>query len=249
MRDKNMYYIAAPYWHNDSNIREERRQKTIAYSMMLTRRGILNYSPLLYSEKFKKTKVLEEYWLEHGIRMVDACNVIRVLCLDGWDQSDGVKNEIARAEEQGKFVEYIYQYQRLAFCGSRTCNDQKTKELIYQEIENHQPETIVTHGEPGGVCTITQTVARELGIPLKVHFLQLKRAAGKFHHRTVAVLNDCDCCVFIHDGVSTGCSNELALAKKMQVPYKYYLYNSSQDEDQEEDQELFKLDDVDSLKL
>ncbi len=248
-KDRTFYYIAAPYWHNDESVREERRQKTIAYSMMLTRRGILNYSPLLYSEKFKKTKVPEQYWLEHGVRMVDACDVVRVLCLDGWDQSGGVKDEIKRAEEQGKSIEYIYQYQRLAFCGSRGCNDQKTKKLIYQEIENHQPETIVTHGEPEGVCTIAQTVARELGIPLKVHFLQLKRAAGKFHHRSVAVFEDCDCCIFIHDGESTGCSNELVLAKKMQIPYKYHLHDGTQDVDQRENQGLFELNDVESLKL
>lgn len=243
MKSKIMYYIAAPYWHSSEQVRSDRRNQVIAYSMMLTRRGILNYSPLLYTERFKKTAVPEQYWIEHGIRMVDACDVVRVMCLDGWRESAGIAGEVERAESQGKPVEYVEQYKRLAFCGSRTCNDQQSKDIIYRAIEMHQPEVVVTHGEPEGVCTIAQQVARELGLPLKVHFLQLKRAAGKFHHRSVAVFNDCDHCVFIHDGVSTGCSNELELAKKMDISHEYHLHSvqGSKQDDLEVDFDELKL--------
>jgi hypothetical protein len=227
VEENKMYYIAAPYWHPSEQVRNERRNQVIAYSMMLTRRGILNYSPLLYTERFKKTAVPESFWLEHGLRMVDACDVVRVLCLDGWKDSSGIAGEVKRAESQGKKVEYVERYKRLAFCGSRTCNDQHTIDLIHQAIEMHQPETIITHGEPEGVCTLAQKVAKELGLPLKVHFLQLKRAAGKFHHRSRAVFEDCDYCVFIHDGVSTGCSNEIEMAKKMGIAYEYHLHDGT----------------------
>ena len=162
--------------------------------------------------------------------MVDACDVIRVLCLDGWEESVGIAGELARARDQGKKIEYVERYKRLAFCGSRTCNDQQTVELIHQAIEMHQPEMIITHGEPEGACALAQKAARELGLPLKLHFLQLKRAAGKFHHRTKAVFEDCNYCVFIHDGESTGCSNELAIAKKMNIPYEYHLHDGKQDQ-------------------
>lgn len=235
MDDKTMYYIAAPYWHESEQVRNERRNQVIAYSMMLTRRGVLNYSPLLYTERFKKTAVPESFWLEHGKRMVDACDVVRVLCLDGWQESSGIAGEVERAEGQGKPIEYVERHKRLAFCGSRACNDQRTVDLIYQAIEMHQPEMIITHGEPEGVCTLAQKAAREQGLPLKVHFLQLKRAAGKFHHRSVAVFNDCDYCVFIHDGVSTGCSNELKLAKKMGIPYEYHRYQPGESETEDND--------------
>ena len=225
MRQAEMYYIAAPYWHNDEKVRAERRYAAVAYSMMLTRNGVLNYSPLLYTEKFKKTDVPEKYWLEHGVRMVDACDVVRVLCLTGWKESGGIQREIKKAESQGKPIEYIERFQQLAFCGSRTCNDDRAKKLIYNEIEKHDPEIIVTHGEPEGVCTLAQEAAKKLGLTLKLHFLQLKRAGGKFHHRSKAVFEDCDYCVFIHDGESKGCSNELELAKKMKIPYTYHLLN------------------------
>lgn len=68
--DQVMYYIAAPFWHESEQVRNERRNQVIAYSMMLTRRGILNYSPLLYTERFKKNcgagAVLAESWLTYG---------------------------------------------------------------------------------------------------------------------------------------------------------------------------------------
>lgn len=229
-----MYYIAVPYWHNSEVVREERRQAAIAYSMMLTRNGVLNYSPLLYTERFKKTAVPEQYWVEHGIKMVDACDVVRVLCLDGWRESNGIQGEISRAQAQGKPIEYIEQFKRLAFCGSRACNDARARNMVYQEIEKHNPELIVTHGEPAGVCTIAQEAARDLGLPLKVHFLQVKRAAGKFHHRSRAVFDDCDYCVFIHDGESVGCKNELELAKKMRIPYTYHVLDMNKDASQDD---------------
>ena len=69
---KELCYIAAPYWSIDEAIRAERRQIAIQYSMMLTERGVLNYSPLLYSDKYKNKKVVESYWLTHGLKMVKA---------------------------------------------------------------------------------------------------------------------------------------------------------------------------------
>ncbi len=231
-----MIYIAAPYWHEDETVRDYRRQKAIEYSTTLTKRGIMNYSPLLYTERFNKTRVKERYWIEHGRRMVEACDVVRVLCLDGWQESSGVAGEIEVARRSGKKVEYIEECVSLAFCGSRSLGDKKVKEIIDMEIERHRPEMIVTHGEPAGVCALARAVCQERGIPLKAHYLQLKKAAGKFHHRSVAVFNDCDFCVFIHDGVSKGCHNELELARKMDIPHTYYLLqegNVVQPEDQD----------------
>jgi len=229
MEGQKMIYVAAPFWHPDPKVRKDRRQKTILYSMRLTRQGLLNYSPLLYSERYEKTDVPERYWLEHGLRMVDACDTVRVLCLPGWDESGGIAGEVARAEEQGKTVEYVYQYKRLAFCGSRTLAGEGVRERIHQAITEHQPEMVVTHGEPGGVCTLAQEVSRELGVPLKTHFLRLERAAGKFHHRSRAVFEDCDYCVFYHDGVSTGTNNELQLARDMGILHEYHRLDPEQE--------------------
>lgn len=247
MSDK-MIYVAAPFWHDSEDVREERRKKAISYSFKLTERGILNYSPLLYSEKYRKTKTPESYWLKHGRKMVDTCDALHVLCLSGWRESAGIKGEIARAKERGIQVKYITQCERLAFCGSRTCNGEKTREVIQNAIDEYRPGTIVTHGEPAGACTIAQELARECGVSLKLHFLQKKYAGGKFERRSKDVFIDSDFCVFVHDGKSKGCSNELEMAKKMGVPYKYYRVNEGSKDMINSEREMFDVD-FDDLRV
>ena len=74
---------------------------------------------------------------------------------------------------------------------------------------------IVTHAEPEGVCGVVRGVAKELAIPLKLHFLNFKYLRGAFERRSKDVLSDSDVSVFIHDGKSKGTSNEIKLADKM----------------------------------
>ena len=110
----------------------------------------------------------------------------------------------------------------LGIHGSRTLSDERVKIIILEEIAKHNPTTIITHAEPGGVCALVQKLCRELAIPLKVHFLNFKYLRGAFEHRSIDVIRDSDYSVFIHDGVSKGTMNELTLAKKMKAPYSFY---------------------------
>jgi hypothetical protein len=104
---------------------------------------------------------------------------------------------------------------RLSIHGSRTLKDERVKIIIMEEIHKHNPDGIVTHAEPGGVCAVARKLCKELAIPLTVHFLNFKYLRGAFEHRSKAVLNDSNFSVFIHDGKSKGTANELKLAKKM----------------------------------
>ena len=117
---------------------------------------------------------------------------------------------------------------RLSIHGSRTLTDERVKIIILEEIEKHKPITIVTHAEPGGVCEVARDLCREKAIPLKLHFLNFRYLRGAFEHRSLDVLRDCDFSLFIHDGKSKGCSNELKLAKKMNLPYTYYELKPAQ---------------------
>ena len=111
---------------------------------------------------------------------------------------------------------------RLAFHGSRTLKDERVKIIILEEINKHNPTTIVTHAEPGGVCEMAREICKDEAIPLKVHFLNFKYLRGAFEHRSKGVLEDSDYSVFIHDGESKGTANELKLAKKWHRPHSYY---------------------------
>jgi hypothetical protein len=88
-------------------------------------------------------------------------------------------------------------------------------------VDAHGATAIVTAGEPQGVCHEARTVAQERSLPLTLHWLQPKeRAAGKYHWRSVAVLSDCDLCLFLHDGKSAGTRNEIKIAVKRGVPHE-----------------------------
>jgi hypothetical protein len=240
-----MVYIAAPYWHDDENIRNYRRRKAIEYSELLFRKGILFYSPLLYSERFAKNKTKENYWVQHGIQMVSACQEMRVLCLDGWEDSNGIKGEIAKAESLKIPIKYIEKHSRISFHGSRSLSLSQCKPIILSEIEKHQPDTIVTHGEPSGACGYVRQIAREEGIALKLHHLQHHRLAGQFHWRSTAVLDDSEHAIFLHDGISQGTTNELALSKKLGVPFTYYRLKENKlvlAQAETEDAQDYKLD-------
>ena len=81
---------------------------------------------------------------------------------------------------------------------------------------------LVTAGEPEGVSAVAREVARDLAVPLTLHFADhRKRRAGAYHHRGLAILKDCSRALLIHDGVSDGTANELEECLTLEVPHTY----------------------------
>jgi len=116
---------------------------------------------------------------------------------------------------------------RLSFHGSRGLSDERVQILILEAIDKYQPNGIVTHAEPDGVCGLARRIAKELAIPLTVHYLNFKYRRGAFEHRSIDVLKDSDRAVFIHDGTSKGTSNEVKLAVKYGIPHDYHVVKPS----------------------
>jgi len=111
---------------------------------------------------------------------------------------------------------------RLAVFGSRTLDGEKTAEIILDHITKLNATAIVTSGETHGVCETARDIAKEIPLPLHLHFLDHRhRERGAWHWRSVHVYEGADHVLLIHDGTSKGTANELALAKKMKVPYTY----------------------------
>lgn len=109
---------------------------------------------------------------------------------------------------------------KLSVHGSRTLKDERVEILLREEIERHGITEIVTHAEPEGVCAVARQLCKDLAIPLTLHFLNFKYLRGAFEHRSKAVLKAADRAIFIHDGKSKRTSNEMALAKKMSIPFQ-----------------------------
>lgn len=217
-----MIYVAAPFWHEKEKVRKARRQAAILYSEQLFFKGHLFYSPLLYSERFEAKKQKENFWLSHGLKMVEIATSMHVLCLDGWESSAGIKGEVAKAEQLEIPVKYITSHSRISFHGSRSLSKKQCLPIIQDIMDRCQVRTIITHGEPHGACEYARDYAKEKAISLKTHFLQKHKMAGMFHWRSMSVLEDAEKAIFLHDGVSDGTANELKLCKKIGLAYEYY---------------------------
>lgn len=107
----------------------------------------------------------------------------------------------------------------LSIHGSRSLKDERVKIIILEEIKKRRPTTLVTYGEPGGVCAQARNICKEIALPLKLHFLNFRYLRGAFEHRSKDCIADSDHCLFVHDGKSKGTANEMKLAEKMGVPY------------------------------
>jgi hypothetical protein len=112
---------------------------------------------------------------------------------------------------------------KLAIFGSRSLKCEKTAQVIVRAIEKYNPSVIITAGETLGVCELARIIARITSVPLKLYWLNEKRCAGKYHWRSVGVLNECDFCLFIHDGKSKGTKNEIDVCKKMNKLFECIL--------------------------
>ena len=111
---------------------------------------------------------------------------------------------------------------KLAIFGSRTLTDERVETTIQNYIEECKPEVIITSGETSGVNEIARVKARENKITLVLEWANNKKySAGKYEHRSIEILKQCDKALFIHDGNSKGTANELAICKKMNKPYDY----------------------------
>jgi nucleoside 2-deoxyribosyltransferase len=56
--------------------------------------GVADYMP-------EHIRLNGDFWMEQDLPLLAKCDEIVVLCLEGWEQSSGVQQEIAFARERG----------------------------------------------------------------------------------------------------------------------------------------------------
>jgi hypothetical protein len=117
---------------------------------------------------------------------------------------------------------------KLCIFGTRSFYDnQEAENILDEQIPLIKPDMIVTAGDADGVCRLAIDKAKEFSIPIELHFLnQKKHAQGKYHYRSLEALQSSNCVLIIHDGVSKGTLNEIELAKKLKLEYKYFKIKS-----------------------
>lgn len=107
---RKLAYLASPYSHESSRVRQSRYEAVCRVAGRLMREGHLIFSPIAHSHAIAEMCELPgdwEFWQDHDRAILSACEKLIVLQLPGWDLSVGVKAEIKIAEELGIPVEYM----------------------------------------------------------------------------------------------------------------------------------------------
>jgi hypothetical protein len=108
----NLIYLASPYSHADPAIKQQRVFAIARVAGDLINQGCLVFSPIAHGE----TIVLNNpgfgddwaRWQLVSRGMIAKCDEFWVVMIDGWNESNGVRAEIAIAHELGKPVQFLY---------------------------------------------------------------------------------------------------------------------------------------------
>jgi len=103
-------YLASPYTHTDATVRQARYEAACRAAAELMLRGRVVFSPIAHShpiEAHMPHAQSEEFWLRQCRPLLQACSRVAVLCLDGWQESRGLAEEIRIARERGIQVHFL----------------------------------------------------------------------------------------------------------------------------------------------
>ena len=104
-----MIYLAAPYSHEFDSVKEHRYHCVNRIAAILIAGGEMVFSPISHSHPIAKCGIDGDWdtWSEFDLRMIEICDEMVVLMLDGWRESKGVKAEIERAKYLQMPIKYF----------------------------------------------------------------------------------------------------------------------------------------------
>ena len=105
-----MIYLASPYSHPDPAVRRQRLEAVCRAAARMLRDGQFVFSPIAHSVAIAEHGGAPDswaFWRPVDLVMLGRCNELVVLKLDGWETSEGVQAEVARARLLGLPVSYL----------------------------------------------------------------------------------------------------------------------------------------------
>ena len=102
-----LIYLAGPYSDPSESVVEHRYDAHLEAAAQLIAAGSLVFSPIAHTHPLAMAHELPadfDFWRQFDERMIDACDKVVVLCIDGWDRSTGVQAELEYARAQGKEI-------------------------------------------------------------------------------------------------------------------------------------------------
>lgn len=106
-------YLASPYSHADSSVRETRWRQAVAKAAQYANKKIAVFSPIAHTHHMadfmEESKRMDfDLWMAMDLPLLKDASELHVLCLDGWRCSRGVTREIEYANQIGIPVKQVY---------------------------------------------------------------------------------------------------------------------------------------------
>lgn len=104
-----LVYVASPYSHEDPAVVEHRMEIYSRIDAKLIAQGLITISPLMKHHILKYEKLPGDwaYWQRYSETLLQKCDALFIICLDGWKTSTGVQAELALAIKLGLPVTYL----------------------------------------------------------------------------------------------------------------------------------------------
>ena len=99
-----MIYLAGPLAHADHLVVEDRAYRHAAFAVHCATQGHVVYSPVAAWHKWSLgygLPMTAEFWRRMSLGMLRHACELWILRLDGWEQSEGLKDEIRLARNLG----------------------------------------------------------------------------------------------------------------------------------------------------
>lgn len=100
-------YLACPYSKGHANVRLARFNAATHVAAKLIERRLVVFSPITMTHPIDLILAADgdslgsEYWVEFDISFMRVCSELFVLTLPGWEDSFGVRREVAFFDERG----------------------------------------------------------------------------------------------------------------------------------------------------
>ncbi len=101
-------YIASPYSHPDAEVRERRWRDVMEATAILVQEGNHVYSPIAHWHSIATIFKLPKGWGFWGAvdkEIIERCDRIWVYMMSGWDESEGIFEELKIARKAGLEIE------------------------------------------------------------------------------------------------------------------------------------------------
>ena len=104
-----LMYLACPYSHPDFDVRKRRFNEANRYAAKLFTNGYMVFSPISHTHPIAAYGLPGDwkFWEAFDRVMLERCEAMIVLCLDGWKESKGVQAEIEIMREMKKPIAYV----------------------------------------------------------------------------------------------------------------------------------------------